>query len=128
MQGTFPPVPPQWPSPLRILQTKRFGLIVVGEDLRIASPADYRIQRFFGRRVAQIILQFLLESNTRRAMAGAFVEHALDVLGQWHRRKQVMGKNLLARLCVEVREVARRGAEQNVSLADFRKPQIVKEF
>src|ERR1700726_2832114 len=61
-------------------------------------------------------------------MARALVEHMPDVLGQRHRSKQVLRKNLLARLRVEVGEVARRGAQLDVTVLDFGKPEVVKDF
>lgn len=110
------------------LQAEHFGLIVIGEDFCVATPIDHGIECLLGRRVAQIVLKLLLEAHPGRPMARALVEHMLDVLGQRHRSKQVSGKNLLARLRVEVGELARRGAQQNVTLSDFGKPEVVEDF
>jgi hypothetical protein len=69
-----------------------------------------------------VIFQFLFEADPRGAVTGALVEHVLDVLGQRHRRKEVTGKNLSARLRVEFGVVARRAAQLDVTVLDFANP------
>ena len=76
----------------RVFQAEHLGLILIREDFRVTPPIHHRIERFLGRSVAQMVLQLLLETHARRAMAGALVEHALDVLGQRYGSEEVVGE------------------------------------
>ena len=43
-------------SALWVLQAEHLGLVIICENLRISGPIYHRVERFLGRRVAEIIL------------------------------------------------------------------------
>ena len=50
------------------------------------------------------------------------------MLSQRHRGEEVFGKDLLARLRVEVRKAARRRTQQNITLLDLGEAKVMKEL
>ena len=61
-------------------------------------------------------------------MAGAFIEHALDVLGQRHRGEEVVGENFLARLRVKLGKIPCWRTQHNIALLDLGEAEVMENF
>src|SRR6266436_2532945 len=126
------PIPPRpcciKSYPFWVVQTEHLGLIVVSKGFRVATPIDYGIECFLGGGVAQMVLQLLLEPYPRRPVARAFVEHALDVLGQRYGGEEVVGENFLAGLRVELGKIACRRTQHNIALLDLGEAEVMENF
>ena len=75
-----------------------------------------------------MVFELLFEPYPRRPVTGAFVEHALDVLGQRHRGEEVVGENFLAGLRIELGKIPCRRTQHNIALLDLSEAEVMESF
>lgn len=59
-----------------VAQAESPRFVIVGEDLRVPSPADYRAERPLGVFRTKVVLEFAFKSHTRRRVAFVHRERA----------------------------------------------------
>src|SRR5256885_9380753 len=72
------------PGSSRILQAERLAVVVVGEDFRVAAPADDGAQGLLGRFLGHVVLELIEEAALGRRVTGALVQHPAHVRGERH--------------------------------------------
>lgn len=80
-------------SEFNVFQAKVFGLVVIGENLRITAPVDHAIQRLFGGIVGERVFEFLSKAHTRRSMAGALIQLRFNQGRQRYVTQQMVSKH-----------------------------------
>jgi hypothetical protein len=83
-------------SSCRVFEVEGGGARVVGEQIGVARERDDGAQRVLRLLLAHVVLTLVPEPQHRRAMARPFIEHALDVGGQWNMGNEMLGVQGLA--------------------------------
>src|SRR5580693_696652 len=104
------PLAPANPLYLRgILQCEGLPVVVVGERLSVAAPADDGAQCLLGRLFRHVVLELIEEAALRCRVAGALIEHAADVRGERHVGDQVTGEQPLTLIGFTARKLQAGG-------------------
>src|SRR5580704_17123323 len=112
----------------RVLQAEGLPVVIVGEHFRVATPADDGAQRLLGGVLRHVVLELIKEAALGCAVAGALIEHAADVGGEWHVGDQVAREQLLALIDVAVRELLPGLGEAHVASLHFREAQQLQRL
>ncbi len=85
--------------------------VVIGEQLGVAPPGNHRVERSLRIGARQVILEFDLESHSRRVMTLPFSEYAANMRCQGHKLEQVFPEESFALVGTAMREHPACGGE-----------------
>src|SRR5579884_2889207 len=112
----------------RVLQTEDLGMVIVGKDFGVATPADDGAEgllRCFGRHV---ILELVGKAAPRRLMARPLVEDTPNVSRERDVGEQMMSEEALAFIGIGFREAPAFGIEPDVAARHLDKPEHLQRL